>query len=397
MQNKELIVELSKVAKNITVLCVEDDLDFLITLKNTLMRFDFLVTVIDNPVDALELYKVKKFDLVISDLSMPGMDGISMIEAIKKINIYQKVMVVSAFGDIEDLRKMINLGVTKFINKPLIKEVFIQALFELCESIVNTKRIKEETLHLSKQLDTQTNILEQYKYAIDIATFVSKTNSKGVITYVNDAFCNITGYSRDELLGKTHKLLRSSNVSSELYKEMWTTIRAKKVWSGYLENIRKNGTPYNIKITIIPIVNIDGEIDEYISVRQDVSELKKQQSTELSEKLTKATQIHLEDTIQKIPLPTVVIDLDSIIVGSNTLFESEMIGSCALGKNLEKYFIQKEECLYSEGFIDWRDSVVSGHNKVAVVVHGVTRVFSLYIQALDEEHDIICFSELIES
>ena len=117
------------------------------------------------------------------------------------------------------------------------------------------------------------NLLAEYKKAVDISNIVSKTNPKGVITYVNDKFCEISGYTRTELIGKPHNIIRHPDMPREAFKELWDTIKAKKSWSGIVTNMSKNGSQYIVDTTIIPILDVDGDIVEYIAVRHDITEL----------------------------------------------------------------------------------------------------------------------------
>ena len=117
------------------------------------------------------------------------------------------------------------------------------------------------------------NLLAEYKKAVDLSNIVSKTNPKGVITYVNDKFCEISGYTRTELIGKPHNIIRHPDMPREAFKELWDTIKAKKSWSGIVTNMSKNGSQYIVDTTIIPILDVDGDIVEYIAVRHDITEL----------------------------------------------------------------------------------------------------------------------------
>lgn len=117
------------------------------------------------------------------------------------------------------------------------------------------------------------NLLAEYKKAVDLSNIVSKTNPKGVITYVNDKFCQISGYSRDELIGKPHNIIRHPDMPREAFKELWDTIKAKKSWNGIVTNMKKDGGQYIVDTTVIPILDVDGDIVEYIAVRHDITEL----------------------------------------------------------------------------------------------------------------------------
>jgi diguanylate cyclase (GGDEF)-like protein/PAS domain S-box-containing protein len=117
------------------------------------------------------------------------------------------------------------------------------------------------------------NLLAEYKKAVDLSNIVSKTNPKGVITYVNDKFCQISGYSRDELIGKPHNIIRHPDMPREAFKELWDTIKAKKSWNGIVTNMKKDGGQYIVDTTVIPILDVDGDVVEYIAVRHDITEL----------------------------------------------------------------------------------------------------------------------------
>lgn len=117
------------------------------------------------------------------------------------------------------------------------------------------------------------NLLSEYKKAVDLSNIVSKTNPKGVITYVNDKFCEISGYTRDELVGKPHNIIRHPDMSRDAFKELWDTIKAKNSWHGVVTNMKKDGGQYIVDTTVIPILDVDGDVVEYIAIRHDITEL----------------------------------------------------------------------------------------------------------------------------
>ncbi len=117
------------------------------------------------------------------------------------------------------------------------------------------------------------NLLSEYKKAVDLSNIVSKTNPKGVITFVNDKFCEISGYTREELIGKPHNIIRHPDMSREAFKELWDTIKGKKSWNGIVTNMKKDGSQYIVDTTVVPILDVDGDIVEYIAIRHDITEL----------------------------------------------------------------------------------------------------------------------------
>lgn len=116
------------------------------------------------------------------------------------------------------------------------------------------------------------NLLSEYKKAVDISNIVSKTNPKGIITYVNEKFCEISGYTKEELIGYAHNIIRHPSMDRAIFKNLWDTVKSKKPWNGIVTNMAKNGSSYVVDTTVIPILDIDGDIIEFIAVRHDITE-----------------------------------------------------------------------------------------------------------------------------
>lgn len=129
--------------------------------------------------------------------------------------------------------------------------------------------------------------------ALDASSIVAITDDKGVITYVNDKFCEISKYSRDELIGKTHRVINSGHHPKSFFKEMWDTIKAGNVWRGEVKNRAKDGSYYWMNTTIVPFLNDDASPHHYISIRTDITDRVTAQ-TELAERTAQLAKAHDE-------------------------------------------------------------------------------------------------------
>ena len=113
---------------------------------------------------------------------------------------------------------------------------------------------------------------EEFKF--ENGLIVSSTDLKGIITYANRKFCEIASYSRDELVGQNHNIVRHPDMPKAAFKEVWDTIKAGKEWTGVVKNLRKDGKYYWVYSHITPILK-DGEITGYTAARRPASETEK--------------------------------------------------------------------------------------------------------------------------
>jgi PAS domain S-box-containing protein len=162
----------------------------------------------------------------------------------------------------------------------LLAIVLITAIFDAhLESLTaaEAQRLKEFNAELHAQAakaNSALRALEHLQYALDQQASVAVTDTQGIITYVNERFCELSGYSRDELLGGAHAVVKSIAHGAEFYADMWSTILDGRVWRGELCNRKKSGEVYWVDMSIVPYKDESGAITGFVSIRTEITERK---------------------------------------------------------------------------------------------------------------------------
>src|SRR5437773_5092081 len=156
---------------------------------------------------------------------------------------------------------------------------------------------KAETTHRRTEADLQRSLRElaDIKFALDESSIVAITDQTGVIKYVNDKFCEISKYSREELLGQDHRIINSDYHPKEFIRDLWTTIASGQVWKGELRNRAKDGNIYWVDTTIVPYLNSDGKPYQYVAIRHDITQRKlaEEQLLQQAVELQRAAQLSI--------------------------------------------------------------------------------------------------------
>ena len=247
-----------KFLKTLTVLYAEDDQYARDSLSAILIKIFSKVYIAQDGRQGLEYFKKfsNDIDIIISDINMPYLNGMEMLEGIRDIDEKTPFIFTTAHQENEFLLGAIKFGVYHYAKKPVnIKEI-IYKVQEACQ-VQYQQTIAQ---HNYKEAQAYLNIINQ-------TAIVSKTDLMGDITYVNDMFCGISGYSKDELLGQNHNIIKHNDSLPEVFQELWETIRDGKKWSGKLKNKTKDGEAYFVTANIFPMYDeFDNNIISYMSI-----------------------------------------------------------------------------------------------------------------------------------
>jgi len=251
-------------SSNFVVLLVEDESvtrKFIHLSLNGI--FDEILIASDGK-EGLKLFNENKerITLIISDITMPNMNGIEMSRMIRKQNKDIPIILLTAHDDASLVVNALNAGVNHYMLKPIDTHNLLNEVIHY----------KNEQIH-KDEVVRSLNLLKQYRDIIDDTTILSKTDLKGKITYANNEFYKISGYSEDELIGSNHNIVRHPDTEKSTFKNMWKTIQSGRNWSGNIKNLAKDGSVYYTKAFISPIKNHDDEIIEYIAIRHDITEI----------------------------------------------------------------------------------------------------------------------------
>jgi PAS domain S-box-containing protein len=191
---------------------------------------------------------------------------------------------------------------------------------------------------ISKRLAVSDTNLKDITDALNTSAIVAITDPKGNITYVNDKFIEISGYSEAELLGQNHSILNSGLHSKDFFKEMWRTMGSGKVWKGEIRNKAKNGSFYWVDTTIVPFLNSKGRPYQYVSIRSDITQRKQAEAS-------------LRETLKEVSDINFALDQSSIVAFTNEkgLIKSVNDKFCEISKYKREELIGNDHRILNSG------------------------------------------------
>ncbi len=250
------------------ILLVDNDSDFTEFSATVLRSAGMHVTEILDPLQALSIAEAYNPDVIVLDVKMPGISGIELAALLRDNDSFAHVpmLFLSSEIDIQQQLLALDLGGDEFLLKPIDPAHLVMAI----RTRAKRSRHLQAAAHKLRRIVREKGYQE---YALNQHAIVSIANTNGVITHVNDRFCAVSGYAAAELIGKNHRIVKSSEHPPSFYEAMWSTICAGNVWRGTICNRRKDGNLYWVESTIVPLLDENGLPYQYISIRTDVTQI----------------------------------------------------------------------------------------------------------------------------
>jgi len=270
------------------VLHVDDDVALAEMYQAHMEQAGMTVMTLTNPLQAIDVIGQFKPDLILLDMYMPQCSGLELASIIRQYDIYALTPIVfmTAEWNLDKKLAALNLNSDDFLTKPV-------APWHLVNTVI--ARIKRARVMRRGTTEMRSTLreLDSIKHAIDQHAIVSMTDAAGNITYVNDKFCAVSRFARQELLGQNHRLVKSGTHPQAVYDDLWSTISSGKVWQGELQNRTKDGSPYWVETTIVPFLDDFGVPQRYVSIRTEITSLKQAEAElRIGEERLRRSQIY---------------------------------------------------------------------------------------------------------
>lgn len=280
------------------ILMVDDEpLNISVVAEILFQKYDLLVAT--NGEKALQIiYSDTKPDLILLDIMMPGMSGFEVAKRIKDNHKTSQIPIIflTAKHDNDSIVKGFELGAVDYLLKPFQKE-------ELLVRIKNTLQTFNLRNTLNRALEksqSYVKTIEKQMALIDKNIIISSTDLKGNITEVSDAFCKVSGYKKEQLIGKLHRIVRHPDMKASVFTKLWETITKGDTWCGEIKNRNKNGSFYWLDTMIYPLFDDLGIKVGYTAISQNITDKKRVEELSITDQLTQLhNRMYLENSFNK--------------------------------------------------------------------------------------------------
>lgn len=257
-------------SKPYRVLLIDDDPLIINAHASELQAAGMEVKTSTQALDILNILDSFSPDVALLDVYMPEASGPELAAIIRERDEYLHLPILFLSGETDMTQQLLalSLGGDDFLVKPVQPRHLVAAV---------TARARRARQNSALRLRLETNLYERERehLAINHHAIVSIADRSGNITYINDKFCEISGYRREELIGQNHRIVKSGEHLPEFYQDLWETIAGGNVWQGEICNRCKDGSLYWVESTITPFLDGDGKPYQYVSIRTDISHIKK--------------------------------------------------------------------------------------------------------------------------
>jgi len=322
-----------KLLKRLKALYVEDDKHIRTELSALLSNFFGKVYTGSDGAEGLEIYLKNKddIDVIISDINMPKLTGIEMLTKIREVDTKVPVLFATAYSDNEFLSEAIKLKVHDYIIKP----IDIRNLLAVMNDLANI-------LYQDFLIEQQNTELEKYKDIINTNNIVVKTDTSSVITYVNQHFCDTTGYDVEEVLGQKFEIIKHKDTDPSVINDIFSDVLDNKAWKGKLKNATKTGDAYTVDCYAIATLNDAGEIIGTISVQKDITtELNQRREVQIALMKDKG-EIFLKGKESSTELNTIIKELNNRVNELQKMLKNSELEKDKIVYQTEKHTIENK-------------------------------------------------------
>ena len=260
-------------ATNMLLLTIDDEESVRSSLVIFFEDCGFTVIQACNGRDGIGKIHALNPDIVITDLRMPHVDGLEVVDAVKQFDDNLPIIVLSGTGVLSDATEALRRGAWDYLAKPVVDLVELELVVVRCierARLVQESRDHQQNLEL--QVKLRTAELRKLSTAVEqSANSVVITDVNGIIEYVNPKFTAVSGYSREEAIGRNSRILKSDKQPDGYYADLWQTITSGREWQGEFCNKTRDGRQFWELASIAPIRDESGVITNYVAIKEDIT------------------------------------------------------------------------------------------------------------------------------